>query len=135
MVHTEASLSKLNKEDLVKLLLDFQQKHDNLFGKLMEDFADLKAKLEADLSITRTVSDTFKNRIITLERKCWRNEQYSRRECLEISGIPNGTPDSQTKLTVLLNRKIKNLVIGSKPNTVRGELLLLKYLNERMQIG
>ena len=44
---------------------------DNLFGELMEDFADLEAnfvKLEADLSITRAVSDTFKNRIITLER-------------------------------------------------------------------
>ena len=83
---------------MIDLTLDFQQNHDNLFGKLMEDFADLKAdyiKLEADSSITGTVSDTFKNRIITLERKCWRNEQYWRRECLEISGIPNGTPDSQ----------------------------------------
>ena len=60
----------------------------------MEGLADLKAdyvKFEADLSITRTVSDTFKNRIITLERKCWRNEQSSRREWLEISGIPGGT--------------------------------------------
>ena len=67
----------MNKGDLIRLVLHFQQKHDNLFGKLMEDFADLKAdyfKLEADLSITRTVSDTFKNRIITLERKCWRND-------------------------------------------------------------
>ena len=45
--------------------------------------------------VTRTVSDTFKNHVTTLERKCWRNEQYSRRECLEMSGIPNGTPDSQ----------------------------------------
>ena len=64
----------------------------------MEDFADLKydyIKLEADLSVTWTVSDTFKNCIITLERKCWRNEQYSRRGGLEIPGIPNGTPDSQ----------------------------------------
>ena len=33
--------------------------------------------------------------MITLERKCSRNEQYSRHEYLEISGIPNGTPDSQ----------------------------------------
>ena len=68
MAHTEASLSKLNKEDLIRLSLDFQQKHDNLFGKLMEDFADLKSdyvKLEADLSITRTGSGTFKNRITT----------------------------------------------------------------------
>ena len=55
MTHTEASLSKLNEEDFIKLTLDFQHKHDNLLGKLMEDFADLKAnyvKLEADLSIT-----------------------------------------------------------------------------------
>ena len=93
MALNEASLSKMNKEDLIRLALDFQQKHDNLFGKLMEDFADPKAnydKLEADLSTSRTVSDTFKNCIITLEGKCWRNEQYSRREYLEISGIPNG---------------------------------------------
>ena len=33
--------------------------------------------------------------MIILERKCSRNEQYSRHECLEISGIPNGMPDSQ----------------------------------------
>ena len=47
---------------MIDLTLDFQQNHDNLFGKLMEDFADLKAdyvKLEANLSIARTVSDTF----------------------------------------------------------------------------
>ena len=61
MAHTEASLLKLNKEDLILLKLDFQYKHDNLLGKLMEDLADLKAnyvKREADLLITRTVSDT-----------------------------------------------------------------------------
>ena len=45
MAHTEASLSKLNKEDLVRLALDFQQNPDNLFGKLMEDFPGLKSRL------------------------------------------------------------------------------------------
>ena len=45
MAHTEVSLSKLNKKDLVRLALDFQQKHDNLFGKLMEGFPDLKSRL------------------------------------------------------------------------------------------
>ena len=96
--HTELSLSKLNKEDLIRLALDLQNKHDNLLGKLMEDFANLKenyVKLESELSITRTVSDTFKNRIISLERNCWSNEQYSRRECLEVSGIPEETTNDQ----------------------------------------
>ena len=81
MAHTESSLSKLNKEDLIRLALDFQQNHDNLFSKLMEEFSELKVdyvKLEADLSITRSVSDTLKNRITNFERKCWRNDQHSR---------------------------------------------------------
>ena len=54
MAHTEASLSKLNKEDLIRLTLDFQHKHDNLLGKLMEDFVDLRAnyvKLESELAL------------------------------------------------------------------------------------
>ena len=134
MAHIQASFSNLNKEDLTRLTLDFQHKNYNLLGKLMDDSADLKAnyvKLEADLSITRTVSDTFKNCIITLEKICWRNEQHSRRECLEISGIPDGTPDSQLedkvrdvfeKIDAAVNRKISKLVIVSKPNMVGGEL-------------
>ena len=28
------------------------------------------------------------------KRKCWANEQYSRRECLEISGIPESVSDN-----------------------------------------
>ena len=104
MAHTEASLSKLNKDNLVRLTLGFQHKHYNLLGKLMEDFANLKAnylKLEADLFITRTVSDTFKNRKINFERKCLRNEQCSRHEYLEIPGSSNGTPNSQLEDKVI----------------------------------
>ena len=29
-----------------------------------------------------------------VERKCWANKQYSRRECLEISGIPESVQDN-----------------------------------------
>ena len=28
------------------------------------------------------------------ERKCWASEQYSRKECLEISGIPESVSDN-----------------------------------------
>ena len=38
------------------------------------------------------------NRI--LERKCAANEQYSRRECLEISGIPDGISDNNLEENV-----------------------------------
>ena len=36
-----------------------------------------------------------------LEGKSQSNEQYSRRECLEISGLPSSTEDSQLEGTVL----------------------------------
>ena len=43
----------------------------------------------------------MKNHIIVLERKCWSNEQYSRRECLEISGIPSDTEAGKLEETLL----------------------------------
>ena len=43
----------------------------------------------------------MKNHIVVLERKCWSNEQYSRCECLEISGIPSDTEADELEETVL----------------------------------
>ena len=37
----------------------------------------------------------------TLERKCAANTQYSMRECLEISGIPDSIPNNNLEETVL----------------------------------
>ena len=33
-------------------------------------------------------------RLVATERKCWANKQYSKRECLEISGIPESVSDN-----------------------------------------
>lgn len=43
----------------------------------------------------------MKNQIVVLENKCWSNEQYSRRERLEISGIPSDTEAGKLKEMVL----------------------------------
>lgn len=45
-------------------------------------------KLEADLSISKNVNNKLTERIADLECKCWMNHQYSRRECLELVGVP-----------------------------------------------
>ena len=50
----------------------------------------------------------MKNHIIVLERKCWSNEQYSRRECLEISGIPSDTEAGKLEETL---KFLKNLML------------------------
>ena len=58
-------------------------------------------KLEADLKVSKSVTESMKNHVTVLERKCWSNEQYSRHECLEISGIPSDTETGKLEETVL----------------------------------
>ena len=94
VAHTSESLSKLNKEDLVRLALDYQHKQDSLLNKINEDLTELRrnyTRLESELQISKSVTTLQQKKIVALERQCWSNEQYSRRECLEISGIPDNT--------------------------------------------
>ena len=104
MSHTESSLMRLNKEDLVRMLLDYQGKFNNILDELKNDLNELKTKfckLESDLHISRNVNDKLSDKLIVLERKCHANEQYSRRECLEISGIPAEVGDKDIEKKVL----------------------------------
>ena len=43
--------------------------------------------LKSDFSPTRIENNSLNKRLIALERQCWVNVQYSRQECLEITGI------------------------------------------------
>ena len=61
MAHNEASLMKLNKEDLVRITLDYQGKFNNILDDLKEDISDLKSDL------SRVKSDFSK--LETLEYK------------------------------------------------------------------
>ena len=116
MSHTESSLMRLNKEDLVRMLLDYQGKFNNILDELKNDLNELKTKfckLESDLHISRNVNDKLSDKLTVLERKCHANEQYSRRECLEISGIPAevGDKDIEKKVLEVLD------AIGAPVNT------------------
>ena len=55
---------------------------NNLSG-LMSDFS----KLEAYIQVSRNENSKLSERLVTMERRCYANKQYSRKECLEISGI------------------------------------------------
>ena len=60
----------------------------------------------------------MKSHITILERKCWSNKQYSRRECLEISGIP---PDTEAgKLGETLLKVFEKLDVDVYPKNVEG---------------
>ena len=44
--------------------------------------------MQSELCISRKVISKLREQIVLLEQQCWSNCQYSRWECLELSGLP-----------------------------------------------
>ena len=104
MDHTEWSLMKLNKEDLIRLLLDYHGKFNSFLNGLKNHFDELKTKftkLETDLNVSRNVNYKLSDRLVNVVQKTFASEQYSRRECLEISGNLPSVKDNELKTKVL----------------------------------
>ena len=59
------------------------------------------SKLQSELSIAKRVNTELTKRIVTLERQCWANAQYSRKECVEVVGIPRQVDDKHLEAKVL----------------------------------
>ena len=58
-------------------------------------------KLESEINIVKKVDKLLNKKVIDLERQCWENAQYSRRECLEVAGIPRDVSDENLESKVL----------------------------------
>ena len=98
------ALKKLTKEELLNMVIDYQNKFDNMLSNMNAELTSLRdrfTKMESQLLVTRRVNDNLVKQNRILERKCAANEQYSRRECLEISGIPDSIPNNNFEETVL----------------------------------
>ena len=97
MALQETALLEMNKKQLVSLVLDYQSKCDGFFSK----FNDKLAVIESDLSIAKNVNSKLLEKITDLERRMNESDQYSRRECLEISGLPSSVNNDILEGTVL----------------------------------
>ena len=98
------ALKKLTKEELSNMVIDYQNKFDNMLSNIEAELTFLRdrfTKIESQLLVTRGVNNNLVKQNRILERKCAANEQYSRRECLEISGIPDSIPNNNLEETVL----------------------------------
>ena len=99
---TEESPSKLSKEELIAMMLKMQHKMESSDTKFAEKVCKLNGsfqQLKPDLAITKNVNSQLRNRFVNMERQCWANAQYSRRECVEIVGIPTTVPDNELEET------------------------------------
>ena len=107
---TEESLNKLSKTDLVALAVNLQDKMETMKNNLNEKVSNLTEEvqklntnfelLKSDFSATRIENNSLNERLIALERQCWANAQYSKQECLEITGIPSSVSDKDLEEVV-----------------------------------
>ena len=95
--YTEDGLDKLLEKDLISIILLQQRKidQDNIgwldeIRKLNDNFS----KLEADVTVEKNISNLLSQRVVNLERQCWANSQYSKRECLEVVGTLHSVDDN-----------------------------------------
>ena len=58
----------------------------------------------------------LRERVTSLERQCWSNSQYSRRECLELTGIPEASDNNTLESTVL--KIFEKLEVNLDPSDV-----------------
>ena len=76
MDHTESSLMKLNKEDFVRLLLNYKGTVYSILDDLKNAFGKLKAKftkLDADLNVSENVSSKLSDRLINVAQNILAN--------------------------------------------------------------
>ena len=79
MAHTLASLEKLGKSDLAKVVMGYQNKFDTELNNIHSELLDLKkkfTKLESDVEISQNVSNKLVGQVTRLGWKYWENQQY-----------------------------------------------------------
>ena len=53
----------------------------------IKDITERQVVIESSVAISNNVSSKLNERVIKLERELYESSQYSRRECLELTGI------------------------------------------------
>lgn len=78
-----------NKEELIVLL----KQKDERERTLMERIENIESQLK--------LSEAKYDRLVNIERQIFQQQQYSRRDCVEIVGIPKEIPDEHVEAKVI----------------------------------
>ena len=57
--------------------------------------------MQSELCVFRQVNSKLRRKIASFQRQCWSNCQYTRWECLELSGLPESIKNSELEDTAL----------------------------------
>ena len=102
-VYTEDTLKALNKTQLIDLFLKMQDQTNSTIVSLMAEMKELRIsfkRLESDVQIVKTVNNNLLKQLENTERHWWANAEYSRRECVEVIGIPKTVESKDLEHTI-----------------------------------
>ena len=105
--YTEAVLNRLSQPDLVQMILNTGANLGQQIAKLTTEVKDLlghSKKLGAYVAIIMNVNSKLVERVVATERQCQENAQYSRRDTLEVVGIPMSVRDN------VLEQKVSDVI-------------------------
>ena len=97
-------LRKQLLEKLEKMKADSQKEIELLKAESLDQMKLYDKRfeiLESQIYVTRRVNEELVTRIGQIEKNSYRNSQYSRRECIEISGIPAEIDNKSLENTAL----------------------------------
>ena len=119
----------LSESALKKL---YQNQFDSTLTNINKEISDLRQnyeKMQSELCVSGQVSSKLRKQIVSLERQCWSNCQYSRRECLELSCLPESIKNSELEDTVVqLFKKLDVEVDSSNIEQYGSSNMVLKVL-------
>ena len=105
---SEESLNKVTKPELIAFSMNLQEKNESIQHDKKDEVRELKEcvkKLEGELALSKNISEMLSDQLVNMERQCWANAQYSRRECMGVAGIPQSVSASD-----LEKKKISNIL-------------------------
>ena len=59
------------------------------------------SQLESENCIVKQTNSLLSKRLVDMEQQCWANAHYSRKECLEVVGIPDSVQNNELEDKVL----------------------------------
>ena len=110
---SENAINALKKTDLVQQIINLRGKVivDSDLRNLCDQISNLSEtitklatanqQINSELAIVKVVNSKLEKRVIDLEKTQAKSEQYSRRNSVEVSNIPNDIPDNQLEDKVI----------------------------------
>ena len=103
VTYTAEDLNNFTKKQLIDMFLEKESMSKSLSvltGEIQK-LTGIVTKLESEIIVVKKVNNELQKQLITTERQCWANAQYSRRECIEVAGIPSSVKDENLEDKVL----------------------------------